>query len=247
MEMNAAYGFSQQNQQCSSKSDYDNDSVYEELQPVNENIYDVDNTYAYELQTAKAIAMSEKKQDLVSIPQVQQEQVNRKKRGTRIVFAIAVAAVLALAVTAIILSILLTNKSDQEINSLQQEIANLRVKLNQTGDNSNQEINSLQQELANLRAKLNLTGDNSNQEINSLQQELANLRAKLNLTGDNSNQEINSLQLELANLRETLEMDNQAQDSELYKRSSECFVSLTIVLLTKLIIINIYACMLQNE
>ena len=54
MEMNASYGFSQQNQQSLSKNDYDNESTYEELQTVVENVYDHDSTYEeLTLQAAK--------------------------------------------------------------------------------------------------------------------------------------------------------------------------------------------------
>ena len=187
--MNPSYGFSQQNQQSSSKNDLDNESTYEELQTVIESVYDHDNTYdELTLQTAKTTnAMSEKKLDPVCIStRLHGEQVNSKKRGASIFFAVAIVTVL--------------------------EIANLREMLNQTGYYSANQ--GIQSEITNLREMLNQTGNYSNQEIESLQLLLKNLREMLNQTGDNFNHEIRSLQLEVANLRATLEMDNQAQESE---------------------------------
>ena len=133
-----------------------------------------------------------------------------KQRGVNVVLIIAIVDVLALAVIAIIVSVRLTSNFNQEIQSLQLEIENLREMLNQTGDNSSQEINFFQLEIENLREMLNQTGDNSNQESQSLQLEIENLREMLNQAGDNSNQEIQSLQLEIENLREML---NQAGDN----------------------------------
>ena len=104
-----------------------------------------------------------------------------KQKGVNIVLAIAIVATLAIAVIAIIVSVLPTSNSNQEIQSLQLEIANLRELLNQTGDNSNQEIQSLQLEIANLREMLNQTEDNSNQKIQSLQQIFNTTAMKLSI------------------------------------------------------------------
>ena len=57
-----------------------------------------------------------------------------KQRGVNVIIPITIVALLALAVIAIIVPVLLTSNSNQEIQTLQLEIENLIGMLNQTGD-----------------------------------------------------------------------------------------------------------------
>ena len=182
-----------------------------------------DNLYEEIDATKHSSTTREKVQDPVheKIKPTTAKKTGGKQRGVNVILVIAIVAELALAVIAIVVSVLLTSNSNQEIQFLQHEIENLREMLNQTGDNSSQEIQSFQLKIENLREMMNQTGDNSNQEIQSLQLEIENLKEMLNQTGDNSSQEIQTLQLEIENLREmlnqqlhTLRIDNQAQDGK---------------------------------
>ena len=178
MQKNEAYGFTLRNQQSL------NDNNYAEIV----------------LQTATtSSAISEDKQE----SPCENSQTNSicrerkiKYRGVFIVIAIAIVAVLTLALIAITVSAVLSNNSNLEVQSLQQEIESLREMLNLTGDNSNLEVQSLQQEMESLREMLNQTGDNSNQEIESL-------REMLNQTGGGLAAEISALRA-----------DNLAKDGE---------------------------------
>ena len=88
-------------------------------------------------------------------------KVDKTSQGRSIVGVIVAVLVLVVAIAAITATVVLsqTNNSNQEIQSLQLEIGNLRAMLNQTGENSNQEIQSLQLEIENLREILNQTAD----------------------------------------------------------------------------------------
>ena len=163
----------------------------------------LDDSFYEEIDTTKhSSTTSEKVQDPVrekAKPNTA-KKTGGKQRGVNVVLAIAIVAVLALAVIGIVASVLLTSNSNQEIQSFQLEIENLRELLNRTGQNSNQEIQTLQMEIGNLREMLNQTGDNSNQEIQSLQQEVENLREMLNQTGD-------SLAIQVSTLKDNQERD----------------------------------------
>ena len=81
-------------------------------------------------------------------------QVKGKNSAIIIVLAIAIVAAVVLAVIVVIVLIARTNNFNQEIQSLQLEVGNLREMLNQTGDNSNQEIQTLQLEIQRLQTIL---------------------------------------------------------------------------------------------
>ena len=106
-----------------------------------------------------------------------------------------------------IVNLLVSNLLNQSQTEQNYEIANLREMLNQTGDNSNQEIQSLQLEIANLRAKLNWSDselDNVRETLNQSEMkqnqikmehnsELANLREMLNQSRTEQNTDIGNL------------------------------------------------------
>ena len=82
--------------------------------------------------------------------------------GRCLVGIVAIAAVLALTLAVVAIILIVTSNSNQEIQTLQLEIENLREMLNQTGDNSNQEIQSLQLEIEEVKEMLNQTDRSQN-------------------------------------------------------------------------------------
>ena len=111
MEPNPAYHYGQQPKQL-------DDHLYEEV----------------DTRTTKCSSIThEEVQDPVH-EKTNSKLAGKKQRGANVVLAIATVAVLALAMIATIVLVLLTSNSNQEIQSLQLEIENLREMLNQTGD-----------------------------------------------------------------------------------------------------------------
>ena len=181
MESNPAYGFAQQNTASETPT--------------------ADNTYELVDLPATSEKCTDKKNNAGDhdIPVVDKKPQRRPSVGV----LAAILAVLALVVA--ITAIVVLNQTDISNQHRQvQDINTIREMLNQTGDNSNQEIQSIQLEIANLREMLNQTRDNPNQENQSLKLDIATLREMRNQTRDNSYHEIQSLQLKIENLREML-------------------------------------------
>ena len=91
-------------------------------------------------------------------------EIPKVDKGRSIIGVIVAVLALVVAIAAITTTVVLTqtDNSNQEIQTLQREIENLREMLNQTGDNSNQEIQSFQLEIENLKEMLNQTDRSQN-------------------------------------------------------------------------------------
>ena len=142
-------------------------------------------------------------------------KVDKTPQGRSIIGVIVAVLALVVAIAAITATVVLsqTDNSNQEIQTFELEIGNLREMLNQTGDNSNQDIQSLQLEIKNLKEMLNQTGNNSKLEIKTLQLENDRLEEMVEGTQQKLNQ-TNTMVKELGNQISTLQTNTRTQNSE---------------------------------
>ena len=125
-----------------------------------ENKEDIYDNVDLPLATSKATVTADEQPSTVTTVTVaagDPKKTGEKQRGVNIAFTIAIVTVLCLVVVAITASVLLTSNFNQEIQSLQMEIENLREMLNQTDRSLESQVSSLAMNTQTQNGKLKYT------------------------------------------------------------------------------------------